>query len=501
MGTELGPDQKTQINETRLAKVEKPLGEIGADIQANKAGVAAEFGEEMTAEEHCKRIGQAVFEMATDGGEGEKYLAIYLEHDAFPNGMNECLLAFEQEKKVSNPDYDVTDEHPKRIAFVLKRGLQARAETKMVADEQAIEATAKEAAGVVEEKAAVKEASLETYREVVASLGEIPNTQKIGLLLSEEHSSKIPNSELVKLHALQSILTIADSVPQDAPIVRQRLNQLDFSNGVSDPVSFARSFLFDGPDSHLKSGVSDATQDAIAVQLGIVRHKFSAKTGGDVNDIYKKGIGTKMVRDPETGELREEPVHLEAGEDVEIREGQYIGLSDTNEPMMKIVGEHTYTSDLPKNPTDHDMTMYGLATQWLAKLNDVNMAEMFFPHSVMERGGGHIKLNMPDDFQRAQKLSQIFFGAMAGYNGELPRQTDLDKIPHLMQFQNEKGDAVLGDVNPDQMRADYQRQGIIAKDGTLDWDLFERMIAANRNGLYFGEEHFADNAKEDRGQR
>lgn len=396
-------------------------------------------------------------------------------------------------------EYDVTQEEPRRLSRIIERGMTVEAELETTdaldAESEAEEEETLDEAQVTSELAETTETievTAESYRTAVEELQGQANTSKIQTLIADE---RVPEEYKEQLRAFSQIMTIADRVPADAPIVRQRINQLDLSQGVPDPVGFARSFLFDGPESHLKSGVSDATQDAIAEELGIVRKEFSATTGGDINDIYKNGVGTKLVRDPETGELREEPVHLEPGQDVEIREGQYIGLSDTNEPVMKIVGEHTYTSDLPENPTDHDMTMYGMTTQWIAKLNDVNMAEMFFPHSVMERGGGHIELNMPDDFNRAQQLSQAFFGAMSGYNGELLDQSDLDRIPYLMQFQNEKGDAVIGDVNPDQMRADYQRQGIIGKDGHLDWDRFATMVEANRNGLYTSERNYGQAAQ------
>ncbi len=396
-------------------------------------------------------------------------------------------------------EYDVTQEEPRRLSRIIERGFEEAEEVETV--EAETEETTALTTGVEAEDAQTiddtevteaEEAKAGSYRTAVEELQGQPNTSKIQTLIADE---RVPEEYKEQLRAFSQIMTIADRIPADAPIVRQRINQLDMRQGVPDPVQFARSFLFDGPESHLKSGVSDATQDAIAAELGIVRNEFSAQTGGDINDIYKKGVGTKMVRDPETGELREEPVYLAPGEDVEIREGQYIGLSDTNEPVMKIVGEHTYTSNLPENPSDEDMTMYGMTTQWIAKLNDVNMAEIFFPHSVMQRGGGHLELKMPDDFNRAQRLSQAFFGAMAGYNGELLDQTDLDRIPYLMQFQNEKGDAVIGDVNPDQMLADYRRQGVLNKDDTLNWDRFATMIEANRNGLYVSEERFGQNAQ------
>jgi hypothetical protein len=323
-------------------------------------------------------------------------------------------------------EYDVTQEEPRRLSRIIDRGMTIEAETETT-DALDAEVDAEDEQTVDDEEFTANfEATVEGYRAAVEELDGRPNTDKIQALIADE---RVPEEYKEQLRAFSQIMTIADRVPADAPIVRQRINQLDLSQCLPDPVGFARSFLFDSPESHLRSGVSDVTQDAIAAELSIVRNAFSAKTGGDLNEIYKSGVGTKMVRDPETGELREEAVHLEPGQDVEIRDGQYIGLSDTNEPVMKIVGEHSYTSNLPENPTDHDMTMYGMTTQWIAKLNDVNMAEMFFPHSVMERGGGHIALNMPDDFNRAQQLSQAFFGAMAGYNGELLDQTDLDRIP------------------------------------------------------------------------
>lgn len=341
-----------------------------------------------------------------------------------------------------------------------------------------------------------KEAAKASYEAQVAKWQADPdwhaksNRAKVADILSHPD---VPESEKAKWRAFQAILSIASTNAADHTIVTARFEQVDVFNAPSAE-SFARSFIFDSLDSQIKTGVSQVTQRAIAARLGIVRNTSAVKTGGDVNNIYKRGVGTEKYLD-ENGKVRERQVFLKPGEDVEIRKGQYIGLSDTNTPVMKIVGEHTYTSNLPENPSDEDMTMYGMTTQWIAGLNDVNMAEMFFPHSVMERGGGHIELTMPDDFNRAQRLSQIFFGAMAGYNGELVDQNDLDRIPYLMQFQNEKVDAVIGDVNPEQMRADYRRQGVLNKDGMLNWDRFAAMIETNRNGLWTSEENFGRNAQ------
>jgi len=341
-------------------------------------------------------------------------------------------------------------------------------------------------------RTAQKSASKEAYRDLIeaARVSGKPNAEIIAEL---SQNPQVPEAERVKLAKSAQIIDIASTVPADAEITLVRVDQINLSNGVPDPVGFARAFVFDNPGSALPSGVSDATQDAVAEVLGIERPKPSVKTGGDMNEIFEKGVGTKTVRDPNTGELREEPVFLQPGEFEPIREGQSIGLTDRGEHALKFdMSVGGFIAPLPKNASDADMAIYGLAGQWLSRLHDVNMAEIFFPgRSSFERGGGTLDMRMPDDFNRAQRLCQIFFGGVKGYDGELLDQSDLDGIPYLMQFQNAKGDAVIGDINPEQMLADYRHQGLIDKSGSLDWDSFAEMIEANRSRLWTGEQNFA----------
>lgn len=311
------------------------------------------------------------------------------------------------------------------------------------------------------------------------------------------NDERVPEAERSRLQSFNQIMTIADRVPEDSPIIRQRINQLDMSQGVPDPIGFARAFIFDSPRGQLPSGVSEATQAAIAESLNIARPAVDVTTGSEMTDVFENGVGTRMVRDPETGELREEPIFLEPGEFEDIRDGQSIGLTENGDRAMKFDNEvGDFTAIFPDNATAEDMVMYGLAGQMMSSLHEVNMCEAMFPgHSQLDRGGGMLDIRMPDDFNRTQQLCQIFYGNLAGYNGELLSQPDLDRIPYLMQFQNEKGDAVIGDVNPEQMRADYQRQGIIDAGGNFDWDLFAQMVEANRLALWTGEENFGRAAR------
>lgn len=338
------------------------------------------------------------------------------------------------------------------------------------------------------------ETTTESYRAAVEELEGQPNTSKIQTLIADE---RVPEEYKEQLRAFSQILAIADRVPADAPIVRQRINQLDLSQGVPDPVQFARAFIFDNSTSQLPSGVSEATQQAVAESLGISRRDVDVTTGSEMTDVFEKGIGTQEVRDPETGEIRTEPLYLQPGEFAPVNDGQSIGLTESGDRAMRFDEEvGSFTVILPDNATSEDMVMYGLAGQMMSQLHDVNMTEMMYPgRNMMERGGGVLDIRMPDDFNWTQQLCQIFFGDFAGYDGSLLSQTDLDRIPYLMQFQNSKGDAVIGDVNPEQMRADYQRQGIIDAGGNFDWGKFAGMVEANRLGLFTSERNFGQTAQ------
>lgn len=303
---------------------------------------------------------------------------------------------------------------------------------------------------------------------------------------------RVPAAERVKLAQFAAIIEIAQEIPADAEIILARVETVDLSSGVPDPKQFAQAFIFDTPGSALPSGVSETTQIAVAEVLGIERPELDVVTGSEMTDVFEKGIGTRTVRDPETGELREELIMFEPGQFEEIRDGQSIGLTETGARAMRFEEKVCdFTVLLPDTATAEDMVMYGLAGQMMSQLHEVNMAEAIFPgRNFMERGGGTLDIRMPEDFNRTQRLCQIFFGGFAGHDGALLSQSDLDRIPYLMQFQSAKGDAVIGDINPEQMRADYRRQGIIDDDGNFDWDVFAAMVEANRLALWTGEEHF-----------
>ncbi|WP_306046562.1 hypothetical protein [Nioella sp. MMSF_3534] len=431
------------------------------------------------------------------------YFGIEPKNDPVADQITQILYDHENRQHERGRDaYDVTDEDRRRLDRVIERGIAAAADERdevalELAAETEVAETAAEVSATEAEASATEEAETneESYRALLGSVEyrNASNAEKIAMM---SNHPDVPESERAKWQSFGRILSIAAAAPEDHAVIATRLNQLDLSQGAPDPVGFARAFIFDSPNSQLSSGISEATQAAIAETLGIERPALDVTTGSDMTDVFENGVGTRTVVDPETGETREEPIFLQPGEFEEIRDGQSIGLTPTGDRAMRFEEEAgDFTIRLPDNATAEDMALYGLTGQMMSRLHAVNMGEIFFPgRSQLERGGGTLDIRMPGDFHRAQRLSQIFFGGLAGHDGELLDQSDLNRIPYLMQFQNERGDAVIGDVDPERMMADYRQQGLVDASNQLDWDRFAEMVEANRMNLWT-EENFSHTAQ------
>ena len=63
-------------------------------------------------------------------------------------------------------------------------------------------------------------------------------------------------------------MLILAQTQEDRAVIAAHFEKLDISNP-PDPVHFVRAFILDNPDSQLRTGVSQATQAAIAAELGI----------------------------------------------------------------------------------------------------------------------------------------------------------------------------------------------------------------------------------------
>ncbi len=413
------------------------------------------------------------------------------EQPDIPDKPIQILAEYEASKRERKPDYDITKKPVKIVARVLEKALKEEAREIETAEKAEIVAAEKTetiseiVATKIKQEAVAEAASYESFRN---SIKDLPWEEQFNLIAKNE---AMPKTERDKARTYVAIQAAAQT-EADAALIASKIEGLPITEGLPDPVSFAQAFIFDSPDSVLSTGVSEATQEAVAELLGIERPAPKVVTGSDMTDLYTKGVGTRTVRDPETGKTREEPVYLQPGEFVAIRKGEALGLTEDGHRALKLDTEvGSFVTLLPDNAGPEDMVQYGLTGQMMSQLHEMNMAEIFFPgRSQMERGGGVLEVRMPDDFNRTQQLCQIFFGAFAGYDGELLNQADLDKIPYLMQFHNRKGDYAIGDVNPEQMRADFRAQGVLDKSNTLNMARFEELVQANRAGLYV-ERNFA----------
>ncbi len=155
------------------------------------------------------------------------------------------------------------------------------------------------------------------------------------------------------------------------------------------------------------------------------------------------------------------------------------------------VGE--YRTELPDNATDRDMGDIVRTVQLRAKLHALNIAHIVYPDvTIEERGGGEMVVH-PWHRTVTEKFLGIVVSNRALAGNHLLDQTDLNKIPYLMQFHDRKADYGIVDVNPEQTIADYRAQGIIDQSGVFNWERFEALVMANRANLY-SEANFARQA-------
>lgn len=273
------------------------LEEIAADHDAGRAAVQAEHGEAMRQEERYRQIGEAVFALATDGAEGEKYLGRYIEHETFPDGTNRCLYQAECRRRQRQPDYDITTEEPRRIARYLALGLARsnRFTTEEKTETDKTTATVRGKATIERRKdgADRRAAWMAQFNGDFVAMVEAADT-------FPTDGDPLLAAEQARLKQFQQVLSVAAAVPADAAIIRERVRMVDFSAGVPDPVQFARVAIFDRPGT--PSGVSVATQTAVAEALGVTLNQHQPRTASELQYALAEGRGTEMITEIRTVE-------------------------------------------------------------------------------------------------------------------------------------------------------------------------------------------------------
>ena len=291
----------------------RPLDEIAAEHAQQRLVQSEQFAEQEAVDARQVEIGTHLADLALSDPEGQTHLGAYLETDAFPEAINACLQAFECGRRERQADYDVTTEPPRRLARILARELSRHDQDAEVAAAEADAVSAETQSTAAIDQATAREAVAQSFEDLIASL-DGSNADKITQLVTDPAlSAQVPESELAHLQAFYRIMQIADAVPEDGARVRDRIATLDLSTGVPDAAGFARGMLFAAGDENAHN-LTEPTRHAIAAELGIALHEDPIRTGSDMKDVFERGIGTRTIRDPETGGLRAEPMFLERSE-------------------------------------------------------------------------------------------------------------------------------------------------------------------------------------------
>ena len=208
--------------------------------------------------------------------------------------------------------------------------------------------------------------------------------------------------------------------------------------------------------------------------------------------MFERGYGVETYVD-EHGGVQERQVPLQPGDKVPFANGHELGLDEEGDKTVWVKTEvGLFQAALPRNPTDERIGDIIRSVQMRVALHGINMAHIFYPgvHDL-EFGGGEVAVRDPDDFVITEKLRRIIIGNEALEGNNLFNQSDIDKIPYLMQFHNRKGDYAIADINPETMVEDFRTQGVLDEDSNVNWERFEELVWANRAGLYSSEENFA----------
>lgn len=188
-------------------------------------------------------------------------------------------------------DFDVFKIKP-RAAFVVQRLLTEATEDETEADQ------VEEAKQKSTETASYRD--LQTQLEQDEAWANKSPQEKIATIL--EHPA-VPEAQKTKLQAFQQILTIAAANEADSAVVTAAVAQIDLFNP-PEPTSFARAFLFDAPGQ--PSGLSTATQAAIATELGItLKGVTPPRNASEAQVALREGRGTEQIT--ETQRVEEPP--------------------------------------------------------------------------------------------------------------------------------------------------------------------------------------------------
>lgn len=406
-----------------------PLDEIIASRRTATAQMQEQYGEAMSKEARCKEIGEALLSKATTDPVGENYLGKFLRRKDFPEATNECLFQYESQRRLKNPDFDITNMSAKKLARILERKIS-------LGDKSAI--------------AEATEQSAQNYESRVTELSRQgkSTTEMLEILVNDPSA---PQSEKTKLKAFLKIVSLAQTA-EDHHLITQKVNGLEFSK-LPDPVLFIQNQIFDIPDR--KSGFSEAFQANIAKAYNIPRMRTSTVTDMD------NGLRTTRTEiDSKTGKHREVPIHNSEETAARLRDG-VIGWNENGQSVMKNtrtgltvplhtgVGAVGYTrSTLNFWGSQVALLDKGVETVWGWNLRNQNMPQ-------------------PNQLRNFERYEQLLEGGSRGLHPEVQRDTEQSNFSRKYLFIAQQGNTSSNASNQGQIDQSLSNIGI-KTDGSVN---------------------------------
>lgn len=477
---ELGPER---VDQPAAAGPEvRPEAEVMAEGAAQAAAVERLEGEHAALEDPERRCADIKLWVEAECD----YFGIEPKNDPVADQLTQILFAHEvKQLDRGRGDYDITTEERRRLDRVVERGFSLGADEAAIADaSEVVEAEAEETdviAAQADTEAEVRE-EVETDASAYEALLQSPeylqksNVDKIAMMTGHPD---VPESEKAKWASFGRIMAIADRVPTDAPIIRQRLNQLDMSQGVPDPVQFIQTAIFSSSD--IDTGVSAATQEAIAAEFGLTPQRVV--TGSDFEDALNTTV-TNEDGEPLPAYTDEQPLQFGVGLD---------GYTDAD-------GETQYMRATPEHGHGVTLEVTSLSPQEKAILasyldtwrmtEDAGASEWLLSLTQYDLHGS----NVVDPLQliEAAQVVNAVYGGFAGYNGEVLRGAEqIGMIQWQAQLASPKGDAARSDRNSSMTESAMVGLGIQDETGRVDLDVLRAFGEYSRENWFSAPDYNA----------
>jgi len=321
------------------------------------------------------------------------------------------------------------------------------------------------------EAAEAKETSRDSYAEWRAQFS--TNTEAVLAADSlETRGDPKLEAERLRLLGFQRILTIAQHNKADGERIAAALNNLDLTNGSSQPRVFIQQFVFSSPDHD--SGISEATQAAIAKEFKLTPHRVV--TGSDYEDAMNA-----MVTGEDGKQAPAYPEHnsLKFGVGLE-------GYTSDNgqQQFMKATPTHGHpiTVDVTSFSPGRKALVAGYLDAW-RMAEDAGATDFLISMTQYDLRGQSVL----DEIQliKAAQILNALYGGFTGHNGEVLRGGDkIAQTRWMAQLKSPKGDAARSDRNASMTDDALRGLGIRDEKGNLDIDLLRAFGDYSRDNWF-----------------